>query len=145
MSFQGGSFVSFFEDLTPQSYSLHKEEEGVLNIGWLGEGQPIPTGSTSAAFQDALKNLCDNRIGLHRGFHVCEYCPGKSRNNYDWGRIGNGQIRVCSQDGVWYAAPAMIYHYVDLHDYRPPQEFVEAVLNPKEIGTDELLKSKFRE
>ncbi|GAA1540833.1 hypothetical protein GCM10009827_070280 [Dactylosporangium maewongense] len=32
-----------------------------------------------------------------------------------------------ARPGVMFAAPALIWHYVAAHDYRPPAEFVEAV------------------
>jgi hypothetical protein len=124
--------MTFFEDLTIHSYTQHAEEPAVLNVGWLGDGQPIRTGPTSAAFRAALKDLCDNRIGLHRGFHVCQYCRRDSRD--DWHTIGNGQIRIRAQNGLWYVAPTMIHHYVVEHDYQPPDEFIRAVMNPNEIA-----------
>lgn len=126
--------MTFFDDLTPHTYTMDAEEVGVLNVGWLGERQPFQTGPTPTAFRDALEALCDNRIGLHRGFHVCEYCLRKTRD--DWAQIGNGQIRVRAQNGAWYVAPTMIHHYVSEHDYRPPDGFINAVLNPKEIADD---------
>lgn len=32
-------------------------------------------------------------------------------------------------DGVAYAAPELIAHYVEAHDYQPPADFTEAVLS----------------
>ncbi|WP_413162251.1 hypothetical protein ACL6C3_25220 [Capilliphycus salinus ALCB114379] len=126
--------MTYFPDLTPHSYTMRFEEKGVLNVGWLGEGQPFKTGSTSVDFRNALKTLCENPIHLHRGCHQCEYCPPQSSNN--WTKIGNGQIRIRGEDGLWYVAPTMIYHYVYEHNYHPPDEFINAVLNPKEIADD---------
>ena len=42
---------------------------------------------------------------------------------------GNGQIRVKGPNGTCYAAPALISHYVEIHEYKPPAEFIEAVVN----------------
>lgn len=42
--------------------------------------------------------------------------------------LGSAEIRVPSRLGVVYAAPDMIYHYIKDHDYVPPQEFIDAVL-----------------
>ena len=49
---------------------------------------------------------------------------------------GNGQIRVLSAKGVWYAAPTLVHHYVTMHEYHPPAAFVDAVLSPVAVGTD---------
>ncbi|MCX7805518.1 MAG: hypothetical protein N3A38_10060 [Planctomycetota bacterium] len=38
------------------------------------------------------------------------------------------EIRVLGRDGKIYAAPTLIYHYVVAHKYRPPQEFIDAVM-----------------
>jgi hypothetical protein len=126
--------MTYFEDLTPHTYTKHAEEVGVVNIGWLEKGHRFPTGPTSKEFQAALQELCEKPIHLHRGFHVCEFCAWKSRD--DWSPIGNGQIRIRDENGLWYVAPTMIYHYVDNHNYQPPDEFIMAVLNPIEIAED---------
>jgi hypothetical protein len=44
------------------------------------------------------------------------------------GTTGDGEIRVIGADGVTYAAPVLLLHYVVVHKYSPPQQFVEAVL-----------------
>jgi len=38
---------------------------------------------------------------------------------------------------VLYAAPALIYHYVVEHDYKPPQEFIDAVMTVPQPGSEE--------
>ena len=32
-----------------------------------------------------------------------------------------------SESGVIYAAPTLIYHYVEVHEYKPPDEFIRAL------------------
>ena len=105
----------------------------MLNIGWLGEGNFIPTGDVPAEFTSKLEVLCEAPIHLHRGFHGCEYCHEA---------LGNGQIRV-ARHGTWYAAPTMIHHYVDRHLYCPPNEFVEAVLNPDHVADSKTEADQF--
>ena len=125
--------MSFFADLTPHTYTERNPEDDVLNIGWLGDGNPFQTGDAPDAFIGILKRLCVYPIHLHRGFHVCEFCHG-SWDDDKWPRIGNGQIRVCSTNGVWYSAPTMVHHYVSAHQYLPPDEFIDAVTNPKLVA-----------
>jgi len=43
-------------------------------------------------------------------------------------RIGTAEIRVFGENGAIYAAPTLIYHYVLKHQYKPPGEFVRALL-----------------
>ena len=121
--------MAFFADLTPHTYAPTGGLE-VLNIGWLDEGRPFSVGSTSQEFRDALLALCSRPILLHRGAHRCCYCRGRREDN-----LGNGQIRVLSPKGVWYAAPTLVHHYVLAHEYKPPADFVDAVLSPAAVGT----------
>jgi hypothetical protein len=123
--------MTFFADLTPHSYT---PTDGllVLNIGWLDKGCPFVRAATSPQFHEALRLLCQRPIHLHRGFHICQFCPREDPAIWppsDPRRLGNGQIRVLGRDGdTWYAAPTMIYHYVVAHEYQPPEVFIEAVL-----------------
>jgi hypothetical protein len=41
--------------------------------------------------------------------------------------LGAAEIRVFAKDGVAYAAPTLVYHYVSVHHYKPPDEFVRAL------------------
>jgi len=125
--------MSYFVDLTPYTYTPGNDGD-VLNVGWLDAAYPFERGETSAEFRQALRALVERPMLRHRGFHVCEYCssePGSAP-----AQRGNGQIRVMGRNGLWYAAPAMVHHYVVAHRYRPPLEFVNAVLHPLAVGID---------
>jgi len=41
--------------------------------------------------------------------------------------MGNGEIRVPAADGSLFAAPTLIGHYVAVHGYLPPAEFLYAL------------------
>jgi hypothetical protein len=124
--------MASFADLTP--YLHGAPEPKVLNVGWLDAAYPFRRGETSAEFREALGRLVERPILLHRGFHVCGFCPD-DRCKADYASLGNGQIRVFGRNGVWYAAPTMVHHYVVVHQYQPPPEFVDAVLNPAAVGS----------
>jgi hypothetical protein len=122
--------MAFFADLTPHTYAPTGDLE-ILNVGWLDECRPFAVGATSRDFQDALLELCKRPIILHRGVHACCYCRGQRQD-----RAGNGQVRVLSPKGIWYAAPTLVHHYVSVHEYSPPADFVDAVVSPLAVGTD---------
>jgi hypothetical protein len=114
--------MAFFEDLTPYTY-LHPEEElpNRVNVGWLERGHPFPTSETSEEFRAKLGHLCERRVKQTRGFHPCHFCKGRGRPT------SSAEMRV-AHAGTVYAAPALVHHYVVAHNYRPPDEFIAAVL-----------------
>jgi len=122
--------MSFFEDLTPYTYLDPAEERpGTVNIGWLDRKRPCPTGETSEAFRDKLGRLCLRRVKRTRGFHPCYFCKGQDLP------VSSSEMRVAG-NGKVYAAPSLVHHYVVAHGYRPPDEFITAVLAADE-GTSE--------
>ncbi len=128
--------MAYFEDLSINTYTS-AAESGRLSVGWLAEGKPFHTGRTSEAFRSALDDLCRNHAkSFCFGYHVCEFCPDGSVEDSYFTSMGNGEIEIRSANGTWYVAPCLIIHYVAEHDYCPPSEFIEAVLNPSEIGKD---------
>lgn len=134
--------MTYFKDLTPYEYFARHEPifPKPLNVGWLSNQMPFETGQTPQEFKDKLLKFCSDNFVVHiaRGFHVCELCNLssdqwmiKQRDRYGekfhWASIGDGEIRVLRGSAV-YAAPTLVYHYVVQHQYRPPDEFIEAIL-----------------
>jgi hypothetical protein len=51
--------------------------------------------------------------------------------------LGSAEIRVFGEAGLIYAAPDLIYHYVLVHHYSPPEVFVRAMKEgPKATDSD---------
>jgi hypothetical protein len=114
--------MAFFEDLSPYCYRHpEREQAGTVNIGWLEAAHPFSAGETSVEFQDKLKQICLTPVNQTRGFHSCGFCHGRDRPQ------GSAEIRVQGVNKV-YVAPSLVHHYVVQHGYKPPQEFIEAVL-----------------
>jgi len=112
--------MAYFEDLTPYDYIRGRwtEQPDALNVGWLDKAQPFDIGPVPSGFTDALRALVAKPVNLCRGWHTC-WCSQAQ---------GNGEIRVTGADGVVFAAPVLIAHYVAAHGYRPPQAFIDAVM-----------------
>src|SRR5207253_72063 len=65
-----------------------------------------------------------------RGLYYCHICGRRTRYHEFEGKLvelGSAEIRVFSNDGIIYAAPNLIFHYVAAHEYDPPEEFKQAV------------------
>jgi hypothetical protein len=151
--------MTYFKDLTPYEYFARHETltPKPLNIGWLSIEAPFETGFSSQEFKDKLLKFClDEYIVLiARGFHACEFCGlsweqwhNEQKDKYKnahWASIGDGEIRVLGKSAI-YAAPALIYHYVVEHKYKPPAEFIEAILvgEPDSIEQKELFRKYAR-
>ena len=126
----------YFADLSPYGYLPRPTSEDLpplLNIGWLDAWHPHPTGSVTDAFVECLWEFCRIKVEATRGLHECDLCPklepGRQVTRAGetlW--LGSAEIRVFAE-GVMYAAPNLIYHYVVDHRYLPPDEFVRAVLD----------------
>ena len=110
------------------------EQGGRVAVGWLNPDHPFSRGPVPPDFTERLKEfarLWPRSVkslgwGVAMGVHTCEYC-GKA-----W---GSGTFGVPSGDRIFYA-PEMIAHYVERHDYAPPEEFASAVMACPLPGTE---------
>jgi hypothetical protein len=122
--------MAYYPDLSRYEYLLQDEilETGsypklrmpFVNVGWLASGREYPRGETDAAFQERLALFCRPHEAwlFCMGFHTCEFC-GKARGGYEIWVVGKERL---------YAAPVLVHHYVVAHGYRPPDEFIQAVM-----------------
>lgn len=126
--------MSYFADLTPYAYIRSLANAKELNVGWLSRWHSFPKGSVSNEVLTKVFLLCKSPVNKTKGFHTCEFCRGNA-----WGvpverdgthlTLGSAEIRVTGRSGIQYACPDMIYHYMKDHQYKPPQEFIDAVLD----------------
>ena len=117
----------------------------VRAIGWLDKAHLFTTGSCTDAFLNKLRKFserCNESTramgwGVFAGFHRCELCHGST---------GTHNFAVPAND-LLYVAPELIVHYIDEHDYLPPDEFIAATLDAPLPGTKkyEKLTAPFRE
>lgn len=131
---QGSCELTYYADGSPYTYG---PGETAVNIGWLDRAVPYPQGETSPQFLAALKARCRNPTRASRGWHRCSFCsrgtgalirpPTTVRDEEGDFIVGGAEVRVTGRNGVVYASPDMIAHYVEAHAYRPPKSFVEAV------------------
>lgn len=94
----------------------------VRAVGWLALDHSYPVGACAPEILPILRRLATEGWVpfVAAGFHECELCPGEPHRE--------GANILLPSEGLLYAAPAMITHYVDAHGYAPPLAFVEAAL-----------------
>ena len=136
--------MAYFPDLAPYSYG-HDSHPGVVHVGWLDGIHPFPKGHVASQLIEKMKGLATKPVELYRGKHLCEVCvqpkdiiktfipnrvkvldPEGQWMKWADSRSSNGEIRVLS-DGITYAAPVLIVHYIEEHGYLPPAQFLEAI------------------
>jgi hypothetical protein len=123
--------MTYFSDLSDYVYSAGSVRTGTKAVGWLAPGHEFPTATPDEVTLDLLWLYCSISVAPMRGIHDCEFCPGQrayqAERNGQRLLLGAAEIRVFSNDAKIYAAPTLIYHYVVVHSYRPPDEFLQAL------------------
>ena len=110
----------YFADLIPYQYVPHvSPEENRVNIGWLDSEHPFSASEPSLDLLRALLKLVQHPVRISPGLHSCPFCGTAA---------GTGEIEVVGL-AVIYVAPTLIIHYVDAHQYCPPDEFITAAIN----------------
>ena len=142
--------MSYFADLTVYTYSKWDSRPNTLNVGWLDQARDCEKSSTDDDTVAKLWKFCGCSIGQTRGFHACNL-PGCRGHLEHLGpmrairgrialKLGSAEIRVFGSDGKIYAAPNLIYHYVTVHGYKMPTEFVLALENCPDPDSAEYLE-----
>jgi len=131
----------------------------LLAVGWLESGHEYPTGKVPPEVIHQLIVMLDQPWlpVVIPGYHNCSLCPdpdegaphegsgGLSQESHGLKRLPPTYSRTLSYqhysvtmgamnlflpgNGVIYAAPSLILHYILQHQYAPPLPFQEAVLN----------------
>jgi hypothetical protein len=120
-----------YVDLTPYEYAVKPGAyKNAVNIGWLDKGQDYTKGEVPVGF---LKKLANAEIlAHHKGGHRCPFCGG----GY------SSQVHYVQGNGIKYVFPQMLSHYISEHNYKPPQEFIDAVMSLKD-KKEERFKQEF--
>jgi hypothetical protein len=105
-------------DLTAFCSDDGQPQFGRLSVGWLPHDDAYSRGPVSPAFLNALRTLARKE---HE--HRCTICD-RSRS----AGLTVTPLEVDAPSGVTYVVPDLILHYVEAHEYRPPQDFMEAVV-----------------
>ncbi len=123
--------MAYFGDLSDYAYAPGFVRPGTKAVGWLARGHAFPTMTVDEEVPDLLWLFCSISVVQTRGLHDCEFCPTHSVRCFERNgqrlSLGSAEIRVFSPEGAIYAAPTLIYHYVAVHHYKPPDEFLQAL------------------
>ena len=139
--------MAYFPDLSAYKYASTEGSVPTRNIGWLERGASFPVAEPTNELLDRLWRYCSLSVLPTRGLHPCPFCERVGIVAEREGSkvlLGSAEIRIFDGAGtVAYAAPNLVYHYVAVHHYLPPAEFLEAIESgplPPAPGYQEMLK-----
>ena len=83
---------------------------------------------------------------FEEGYHSCGFCRfsrGPTHLQYNNLVLGTGRnnLFVPAPESKVFVAPSLIAHYIDAHDYQPPQAFQQAVLACPNVKSPEYLQT----
>ena len=138
--------MTHYADLQPCGYFCVDFAFGLQAIGWLDKDYPYYRGPVSPDFVSALKALLVDpwQPFVFGGFHRCQFCRISGGPSTFPGIAGaeillGGNNLFVPGDGFLYVAPSTIIHYMDAHEYSPPNHFQDAVLTCPEMRTMQYL------
>jgi hypothetical protein len=125
--------MAHFDDLAACTYFSDRQLPPLVAVGWLEQGHDFPTGEVPTGL---LPRLISFRRSIkmpwpyfYMGVQSCYLCPPpRPYSNRNVFIPGNGVI---------YASPELIPHYIAAHSYRPPDAYIEAVLAAPDIESPE--------
>ena len=95
----------------------------IIAIGWLDISEPFEKGEVSSSFLAKLRLLWeDGPILSTLGFHECDFCEGEKAKS------SREKILIDKENKIEYIFPEMIFHYIEKHNYCPPEEFIRFVM-----------------
>ena len=123
--------MTYFVDLSPYSYLQELVRAKTRNIGWLDQKHDFRKAVPCEADIDILWEFCKVSIAQTRGVHPCSICkvdgPVFAQHDGQSLLLGTSEIRVFGDDDEIYSAPTLIFHYMTVHNYLPPNEFMHAL------------------
>jgi hypothetical protein len=125
----------YYADLTPYTHQISPHTlAGVFNVGWLDPRSAFATGKVPVAFVDRLLEIAGSTGDFNalvepiRELPRCEVCGEIELRNSRGVLIPNSELWIPAGNRI-YASPITIVHFVQAHSYRPPDEYIDAVLD----------------
>jgi hypothetical protein len=138
----------YYEDLELCRYHrgpLHADSWHVplRAIGWLESGHPYNRGPLPTSFAERVNAHIDRaeKVFQHyhfRGLHDCTLCEPGHEN----ARLARSHVNLLiPTKRMVFACPAAIIHYLTVHSYVPPTEFVSAVQECPQYGSPQYFEA----
>jgi hypothetical protein len=133
--------MTYFPDLSPYVHTSSSRGVPTRNVGWLDASESFPVAEPSKELLERLWQFCLVSVCPTRGIDECPLCDDElaiCKRNGMQRVFGTAEIRVFDLTGqAAFAAPNLIYHFVEKHHYSPPPEFLEALEAGPQPASDE--------
>ena len=97
-------------------------------VGYLDISEPYEKGEVSTNFLNKLKILWDEGlISMTLGHHDCTFCIDEG-NYKNRATSSSEKVLVDKKNNIKYIFPQMIFHYIEKHNFKPSNEFIECVM-----------------
>ena len=101
-------------------------------IGYLSIAEPpYNVGGVPEGFVEKLYQLFHNGVVLASlGFHECEFCTNQFVKKLPRDALSSSAKRLRDEKNkIDYMFPEMIFHYIKVHQFKPPQVFIDFIMN----------------
>lgn len=122
-----------FADLTSYCHQIAPFTlVGVKNVGWLNLESEFSQGEIPKSTFHKLKSLVGGSgvfqplVEPIRESLVCEMCGAFELLDSAGKILPSAELWISAHETI-YAAPIMILHYIEVHNYLPPAEFISAI------------------
>ena len=115
--------MTSFADLEQLSYFGEEAARSLRAVGWLESGDAYASGPADRIVFDRLCELLHDAFQpvAFAGTHACTLCRFRPEAQ------GSRNLFVPG-DNFLYVCPELILHYMNVHAYRPPENFCAAVV-----------------
>lgn len=133
--------LNYYEDMSPYQYEMSSPATEVKNVGWLDKAHPFTKGEVKSNVLDKLRGLifsskgssCNIIVNKLRGSYECPVCGEYGLKIADEQRefsLGSAEIWIpdSTAHDHYFATFGLIIHYIEAHNYQPPQEFIDSIL-----------------
>jgi hypothetical protein len=110
--------MAWFQDLSPCTYFGEDHASFLRAVGWLERGKQFSTGEVNPEVFTRLDEFVKDpwQPILLMGSHRCDLCLYKAD-------VSSHKNVFVPGNGIVYVCPEAITHYMNVHWYKPPDDF----------------------
>ena len=120
--------MTWYADLEPCDYFGEPYDEAVP-VGWLEATEPYTRGRSEQTLLAKLNAIRNDSFApmIFMGPHFCSFCLANAEEVQAEDVAAGIDNLWIPGDGVVYVTPELVTHYMQAHEYLPPQSFLDAV------------------